>query len=148
MPTFIGFSTIRANQPKTTNDSVGVDGGTGGILKSINIGKKYRMVDESLVIRDFMNALNIQQGQKVGQPQYGTTLWTFIFEPNTFDVQKQIEDEIKRVASQDLRIALNSVKSFPQENGILLEVEASITPFNNALQLSIFFDSATKIATV
>jgi len=148
MPIFIGFSTIRANQPKTTNDSVGVDGGTGGILKSINIGKKYRMVDESLVIRDFMNALNIQQGQKVGQPQYGTTLWTFIFEPNTFDVQKQIEDEIKRVASQDPRIALNSVKSFPQENGILLEVEASITPFNNALQLSIFFDSATKIATV
>lgn len=148
MPTFIGFSTIKANQPKSTNAAIGVDGGVGGLLKSINIGKKYRLVDESLVVQDLVNALNIQQGQKVGQPQYGTTLWTFIFEPNTFEVQQQIEDEIKRVASLDPRIVLNSVTSFPQENGILLEVEIAINPFNNALQLSIFFDSTTNKASI
>ena len=40
MATYIGFSTINANQPRSTNLAAGVDGGTGGTVKSINIGKK------------------------------------------------------------------------------------------------------------
>jgi len=146
MPSYIGFSTANAFRLPTTNDSTGVDGGVGGLLQPIYIGKKYRLVDQQLVIRDLLNALNIQQGTKVGQPGYGTTLWSFVFEPNTLDVQQQLEAEIRRVASLDPRIDLNSVKAFPQENGILLEVEMAIAPFNNALQLSVFFDANTSRA--
>ena len=148
MPTFIGFSTIGANQPKTTNANTGVDGGVGGIRKPINTGKKYRLVDEQLAVQDFVNALNIPQGQKVGQPQYGTTLWSFVFEPNTFDVQNRLEAEIRRVASLDPRLELNYVRAFPQENGILIEVELAVTPFNNPSQLSIFFDNNTNRAAL
>lgn len=148
MPTYIGFSTIGANQPKTTNARTGVDGGVGGIRKPVNIGKKYRLVDEQLVIQDFINALNIQQGQKVGKPQYGTTLWSFVFEPNTFDVQTALETEIKRVASSDPRLIVNYVKAFPQNNGILIETELAVAPFNNAVQLSVFFDSNTNRAVI
>jgi|TARA_R110000868_G_scaffold76422_1_gene219757 phage baseplate assembly protein W len=146
MPSYIGFSTANALRLPTTNDNPGVDGGVGGILQPVYIGKKYRLVDQQLVIRDLLNALNIQQGTKVGQPGYGTTLWSFVFEPNTLDVQQQLESEIRRVAAQDPRIDLNSVKAFPQENGILLEVEMAIAPFNNALQLSVFFDANTSRA--
>jgi len=148
MPTFIGFSTIGANQPKTTNAKTGVDGGVGGIRKPINTGKKYRLVDEQLAVQDFVNALNIPQGQKVGQPQYGTTLWSFVFEPNTFDVQNRLEAEIRRVASLDPRLELNYVRAFPQENGILIEIELAVTPFNNPNQLSIFFDNNTNRAAL
>lgn len=148
MPTFIGFSTIGANQPKTTNAKTGVDGGVGGIRKPINTGKKYRLVDEQLAVQDFVNALNIPQGQKVGQPQYGTTLWSFVFEPNTFDVQNRLEAEIRRVASLDPRLELNYVRAFPQENGILIEIELAVTPFNNPSQLSIFFDNNTNRAAL
>jgi phage baseplate assembly protein W len=148
MPTFIGFSTINANQPRSTNVRPGIDSGSGTITKQVNIGKKYRMTDEALVIRDFVNALNIQQGQKVGQPQYGTTLWSFIFEPNTYDIQNQLEAEIKRVASLDPRIVMNYVKAFPQENGILIETEIAISPFNTAIQLNLFFDSTTNKAVL
>jgi phage baseplate assembly protein W len=140
MPTYIGFSTIGSNQPRTTNAPGGVDGGFGSVVKPINFGKKYRLVDQPLVIQDFVNALNIQQGQKVGKPEYGTTLWSFVFEPNTADVQFQLENEIRRVASLDPRLIINYVKAFPQENGILLEVELAIAPFNDAQILSVFFD--------
>jgi len=140
MPTYIGFSTIGSNQPRTTNAPGGVDGGFGSVVKPINFGKKYRLVDQPLVIQDFVNALNIQQGQKVGKPEYGTTLWSFVFEPNTADVQFQLENEIRRVASLDPRLIVNYVKAFPQENGILIEVELAIAPFNDAQILSVFFD--------
>jgi len=148
MPTYIGFSTINANQPRSTNLNAGVDGGTGSIVQPIIFGKKFKLVDEQLVIQDFLNALNIPQGQKVGNPGYGTTLWSFVFEPNTSDVQIQLQNEIRRVAGLDPRMIVNSVNAYPQENGILLEVELAIAPFNNAQVLSVFFNNSTSRATI
>jgi len=148
MPTYIGFSTINANQPRSTNLNAGVDGGTGSIVQPIIFGKKFKLVDEQLVIQDFLNALNIPQGQKVGNPGYGTTLWSFVFEPNTADVQIQLQNEIRRVAGLDPRMIVNSVNAYPQENGILLEVELAVAPFNNAQVLSVFFNNSTSRATI
>jgi phage baseplate assembly protein W len=148
MPTYVGFSTIGANEPKTTNASTGIDGGTGGVIKPTVPGKRYRIVDESLVVRDFINALNIQQGQKVGNPGYGSIIWSFIFEPNDAETQLRIENEIRRIASNDPRLIINTVKSYTQENGILLEVELAIAPFNNAEILNVFFNNLTNTATL
>ena len=148
MPTYIGFSTINADKPKTTNAIPGLDGGTGGITNPIVFGKKFRMVDSQLVIQDLVNALNIPLGQKVGQPGYGTTLWSFIFEPNNFNTQQQIETEIRRVAGLDPRIQLNYVQVYPRDNGILVEVEMAVTPFNEALVLSVFFNQDTNQASI
>ncbi len=148
MPTYIGFSTINANKPRSTNVMPGIDGGTGSTISPINYGKKYRAVDEKLIIQDFINALNIQQGQKVGKPDYGTTLWSFVFEPNTTDVQFQLQDEIRRVASGDPRMTINSVKAYPKENGILVEIELAVVPFNRAQLLNVFFNNLTNSATI
>lgn len=148
MATYIGFSTLDACKPKTTNSPIGNAGGTGGIRKGIVFGKKYRITDEQLVILDFINSLNIPQGQKVGQPEYGTTLWSFIFEPNTADVQFKLEEEIRRVAGLDPRLIVNTVAAYPQENGILLEVELAIAPFNNAQVISVFFNQGLNRATL
>jgi phage baseplate assembly protein W len=148
MPSYIGFSTINANKPRSTDLPAGLAGGVGSMVQPVIPGKKYRLVDEALVIQDFINSLNIQQGQKVGNPSYGTTLWSFVFEPNTFDVQNQLETEIRRVANQDPRMLVNSVSAFPQENGILIEVELAVTPFNNAQTLSVFFNNSTNTAVI
>jgi phage baseplate assembly protein W len=143
MPQYIGFSTVGANLPRTTNAPVGNDGGAGTVQRSVNTGRKFRLVDQSLVIQDFVNALNIRQGQKVGNPGYGTTLWNFVFEPNTADVQFKLENELKRIASLDPRLLINTVKSYPQENGILLELEIAVSPFNQVNLLNMFLSSAT-----
>lgn len=150
MPQYIGFSTKDSCKPKTSNDvSInGLDGGTGGIRKGVVWGKKFRLLDSQLVIQDFVNALNIPLGSKVGQPGYGTKLWNFVFEPNTADVQFQLESEIRRVASNDPRINLNYVKAFPQENGILIEVQLAVVPFNQASVISVFFNRGNNTATL
>jgi len=148
MATYIGFSTINSNKPKSTNLNAGVDGGTGSTVKPIVYGKKYRTIDEQLVIQDFINALNITQGEKVGNPGYGTTLWTFVFEPNTADVQFKLENEIRRVANLDPRMIVDSVHAYPQENGILIEVALAVAPFNQAQTLSVFFDNVSTRAII
>ena len=148
MTTYIGFSTINANRPKTTRAPTGTGGGTGSMVDPIILGKKFRLVDGPLVLRDFINALNINKGEKVGQPGYGTDIWSYIFEPNDADTQFKIENEIRRVASSDPRILLNSVKSFVQQEGILLEVEVAIQPFNDATIVNVFFNNITNQAVL
>lgn len=140
MATFIGFSTQHVDAVRTPQINSGGDGGAGSLVNPVRITKKYRTVDRDLVVQDLLNALNIPQGQKPGQPSYGTSLWSFVFEPNTLDVQIQIENEVRRIASLDPRLILNSVISYPQENGILLELEFAISPFNSVERLSILFD--------
>lgn len=149
MPNYIGFSTINANLPRTSNPRVpGNSLGSAGIVKPLVFGKKFRMVDAPLVVQDFLNALNIRLGAKVGQPGYGTTLWDFVFEPNTSGTQQAIEAEITRVAGLDPRIELNYVKAYTSINGILMELQMSVTPFNEPLTLSVLFDSETKSASI
>lgn len=148
MTNYVGFSTINANKPRTTNARNGIDGGAGSIVSPVVFGKKFKMVDNQLVIQDFVNALNIQVGQKVGQPGYGTTIWSFVFEPNNFNTQQQIEAEIRRVASLDPRIQLNYVQVYPRDNGILIEVEMAVTPFNQPLVLNVFFNQDTNRASI
>lgn len=148
MSQYIGFSTQNANKPKTTNARLGYQGGPGTILSPVITGKKYRLTDQNLVIQDFINALNIRQGEKVGQPEYGTTLWGFIFDQNTPDLQSSLEQEVRRIATQDPRLILNYVKVYTRDNGILLEVQASIAPFIQSELLSIFFDAGANNATI
>jgi phage baseplate assembly protein W len=148
MPNYTGFSTINADKPRTTNARPGQAIGTGSITSPLVFGKKFRLVDEKLVMQDFVNALNIPLGQKVGQPGYGTTLWSFVFEPNNFDTQKQMEKEVRRVASLDPRMQVNYVSVYPRDNGILIEVEMAVTPFNQALVLNVFFNQDTNRAAI
>lgn len=146
MPTYIGFSTINANQPKTTRAQSGADGGTGSTLQPIILGKKFRIVDAPLVLRDFVNSLNIKKGEKVGQPGYGTDIWNYIFDPNNAATQFKIENEIRRVAELDPRLLVNDVKSYVQLNGILVEVEIAVQPFNDATIINVFFNNLTNKA--
>jgi phage baseplate assembly protein W len=151
MTTYIGLSTINASLPKSSTNNINtaantLDGGVGSTTQGIVWGKKYTLTDSQLVLQDFINALNIPQGSKVGQPGYGTTIWNFIFEPNTLDIQTDLENEIRRVASLDSRMKLGYVKSYAQENGILVEVEISVSPFNNVTTAGIFFSQLTNTA--
>jgi phage baseplate assembly protein W len=148
MAIYIGFNTQNIEKSTIRTDlQSGADGGTGSLSLPLQSGKKFRLVDNNLVIQDFINALNIPQGQKPGNPAYGTTLWSFVFDPNTADTQEQLETEIRRVASLDPRLILNSVIAYPQESGILIELELAISPFNNVLNLQVFFDQGTNTAT-
>jgi len=122
MPTFIGFSTINQN-------------------------KKFTLTDFALVKRDFANALNIQQGEIVGRPGYGTNIWSYIFENQTPETVAAIGAELQRVAGQDPRIYISNTNVYPQENGMLIELQVQVVPSSTAERLSIFFDQQTRRAS-
>ena len=109
--------------------------------------KKFTLTDFELIKRDLLNAFNIRQGQLPGRPAYGTVLWDFLFENQVEASQQAIEREVQRVAAGDPRIFISQVVTFPQENGILIQVELTVTPSTDAERLSIFFDLQQRSAT-
>jgi phage baseplate assembly protein W len=122
MPTFIGFNTQ-------------------------NQFKKFTLVDGELIKRDLLNAFNIIQGQLPGRPAYGTTLWDFLFESQDQVTMAAILREVQRVAGGDPRVYLSDANVFPQENGVLIELEVQFVPNTDAQLLSVFFDQQQRRAT-
>ena len=109
--------------------------------------KKFTLVDDALIKRDLLNALNIRQGQLVGRPGYGTALWDNLFENQTNETEAAITKEIQRVAGGDPRLQISEVDIFPQEDGILIQILLIIVPSTDAERLSIFFDQQTRRAS-
>ena len=116
-------------------------------FNTIDQFKKFTLTDFELIKRDLLNAFNIRPGQLPGRPAYGTTLWSFVFEPQTQETQTSIQTEVQRVAGGDPRIFISQVQAFPQENGILIQIELTVVPTSTAEQLSIFFDQQQRIAS-
>jgi phage baseplate assembly protein W len=116
-------------------------------FNTIDQFKKFTLTDFELIKRDLLNAFNIRPGQLPGRPAYGTTLWSFVFEPQTEQTQTSIQTEVQRVAGGDPRIFISEVQAFPQENGILIQIELTVVPTSTAEQLSIFFDQQQRIAS-
>lgn len=121
MATFIGYNTIGAQ-------------------------KNFVLTDFELIKRDFLNFLNIKQGEIAGRPSYGTRIWQLLFEPQTEETAELIQEEIQRGVNMDPRLRLDKVDMYPQNNGILLEVAVSTVQGVSAEKLLLFFDEQTRVA--
>ena len=118
MATFIGYSTI-------------------------NQYKKFTLTDGELVKRDLLNAFKIRQGTLPGRPGYGSTLLDYIFENQDTVTERAVIAEIQRIAASDPRIYISDLNYYPQENGVLIELQIQIVPGTTTEQLNIFFNQST-----
>jgi len=109
-------------------------------FNTIGQEKKFRLEDYELVKRDILNSLLIKQGEKPGNPSYGTSIWNIIFEPMTDEVMQDIEVELRRTIEQDPRVKLERQTVYPQENGVLIELDVTVLPTTEVQRLSLFFD--------
>lgn len=122
MPKFIGFNTIGQN-------------------------KKFTLTDFELIKRDLSNSLNIQLGSLPGRPGYGTLMWSYVFEPQSPETVQGITKELQRVAGGDPRLYISQVEVFPQQNGILIQLQIQIVGSTTAERLAIFFNQLTRVAS-
>jgi phage baseplate assembly protein W len=109
--------------------------------------KKFTLIDFELIKRDLLNAFNIRQGQLPGRPGYGTILWDYLFENQVDAVQQGIINEVQRVAGGDPRIFISNINVYPEENGMLIELELQTVGGVNAEILNVFFNQVSRSAS-
>jgi hypothetical protein len=74
-------------------------------------------------------------------------MWDNLFENQNNATYTAIEKELQRVAGYDPRLQIISVDVFPQQNGVLLQVQLTFVPSTDAQRLSIFFDQQQRRAS-
>lgn len=116
-------------------------------FNTIDQFKKFTLTDFALIKRDLANALSIQQGSLPGKPEYGTIIWSYVFENQTPDTEQAILQELQRVVGQDPRLYVTDATIYPQDNGILIELQVQVVASSTAERLAIFFDQETRRAS-
>jgi len=106
---------------------------------------KFRLTDFALVKQDLFNSFQIRQGEKLMNPSFGTIIWNMIFEPFTPDVRQAIIKDIKRLASYDPRLAVNSVVVTEYEQGIQISLDLTYIPTNQTERMNLQFDQKTGL---
>ena len=114
---------------------------------TINQYKNYTLTDFDLIKRDLLNALNIRQGESLMRPLNGTSVWNFIFEPQSPETIRAIETEIQRVVGRDPRLQVGSLAVYSQENGVLVELQVETVAGVGVEDLIIQFDQESQFAT-
>jgi len=74
-------------------------------------------------------------------------LWDSLFDNQSSETEQSIINEIQRVAGGDPRLQISQVEVFPQENGMLIQIEILLVPSTEPERLSIFFDQNSRNAS-
>jgi hypothetical protein len=70
-----------------------------------------------------------------------------LFENQSEETDQAMINELQRLAGGDPRIQISNIEIFPQQNGILLQVELILVPSTEPQRLAIFFDQNTRTAS-
>jgi phage baseplate assembly protein W len=106
---FKGYSTVEAS---SINDSV--------------------LYDIALIKRDITNHFSIKRGEKLENPNFGTTIPWLLFEPFSDEIEKAIEEDVINIFTYDPRVRLNVVevlKDYDRQS-ITVNCEVTYVPFN------------------
>ena len=98
------------------------------------------MIEFELVKRDLINHFNIRKGEKLMQPDFGTIIWSLLFEPMTDVVRNQIVDDIKAIVNYDPRIGVNSINLTELDYGLQVEIELIYLQTDQSSNLVVQFD--------
>jgi phage baseplate assembly protein W len=98
------------------------------------------LYDLALIRQDLLNHFNTRQGERVMLPEYGTIIWSLIFEPFTVNIKQAIADDITRICNSDPRVVPTKIEVDEREHGILLDLTLRVVDSNQSLELNLQFD--------
>ena len=117
-------------------------------FSTIKRTKKFHITDYELVKQDLINHFSIKKGQKLMNPNFGTIVWSILFEPMTEDVKSIIVEDVKRIVNYDPRTKVESVLIDEFEQGLQIQVDLVYLPGNFANKLTLEFNSTNDELTV
>ena len=117
-------------------------------FSTFNRSKKFRITDFELVKQDLINHFNIRKGEKLMNPDFGTIIWDSIFEPLNEDIKTQIMQDVKRIISNDPRVAAQNVIVTQYDHGLQIEIDLLYISSNQRDVLAVNFDQRSRQVTL
>lgn len=116
-------------------------------FSTIGRSKKFRLTDVELVKRDLLNHFNVRKGERVMNPNFGTVIWSMLFEPLDATTRQIIMDDVTKIVGYDPRINLTNLTLVEQDFGIQIELDIVFLQTNQAVNMSLTFDANSETLT-
>ena len=109
--------------------------------------RKTRLADYELAKQDLINHFHIRKGEKLHNPNFGSSLWSVVFDPLTATSKQAIIDDVKAVVSYDPRINVTDVTVVEYDQGIQIELDLEYVNSDFTDQIKLRFDQADQSLT-
>jgi phage baseplate assembly protein W len=109
--------------------------------------RKTRIADYELAKQDLINHFHIRKGEKLHNPNFGSNLWSVVFDPLTATSKQAIIDDVKAVVSYDPRINVTDVTIVEYDQGIQIELDLEYVNSDFTDQIKLRFDQADQSLT-
>lgn len=109
--------------------------------------ENFKLYDIALVKQDIINHFYIRKGEKLENPNFGTSIWDLIFEPFTERVKDLIAADVEDIINYDPRVTVNYVTIDTTDMGIRIEANITYIPFNVTEKMTLDFDQNNKVIT-
>ena len=107
--------------------------------------RNYKLYDAELIKQDLINHFYIRKGEKLENPKFGTIIWDTLFENFTPEIKAAIAKDVEEIINFDKRVKVNSVSIDSTQQGIRIEAEIVILPFDITDTLRLDFDRDNTI---
>jgi len=109
--------------------------------------RKTRLADYELAKQDLINHFHIRKGEKLHNPNFGSNLWSVVFDPLTATSKQAIIDDVKAIVSYDPRINVTDVTIVEYDQGIQIELDLEYVNSDFTDQIKLRFDQADQSLT-
>lgn len=99
-----------------------------------------RMTDEDLIKRDILNHFAIRKGEKLHNPNFGSSINDLIMDPLTEETKDLVLQEVQTIIGSDPRVNAQEIIVDEYENGIQVEVNLLFVTTNQSERLLINFN--------
>lgn len=80
-----------------------------------------KIYDFELIQQDIMNMFQTKKGERVMNPEFGTVIWSLIYEPFTADVKQLISEDVTRILNYDPRVTPTRIEVIEADYGMIIE---------------------------
>jgi len=117
-------------------------------FSSVNTNSEnFVLYDFDLIKQDLINHFYIRQGERLMQPNFGTIIWSLLFEPLTEQLKDLILQNVNEILNHDPRIQASNVLITPYDTGLQIEATLKYIPYNIQQNLQLKFDQANGLIT-
>jgi len=119
--------------PKTSQFYVG--------FSSVDIANtNSKLYDLALIKQDIINQFNTRKGERVMNPEFGSSIWDIIMEPMTLEIQDVLENDITTICNSDPRVVPTEIKISDFNAGYLIEITLQLVGTDQSANLILNFD--------
>ena len=106
-----------------------------------------KIYDFSLIHQDILNMFQTKKGERVMNPEFGTIIWSLIYEPFTNDVKQLISEDVTRIFNYDPRVTPSQIIITDVDYGLIIEATLLYVLEDVSSTMSLSFDKEIGIVT-